>query len=137
MLTEEEEKEEECVKKEGRKTERFSVQRKGKKVDDTEMRGEKEEKVCRTSLNLEIPFILMPSLFLSRKLSGCLCCKQCHEYSLWVLRFVYIHSNTLPTIHVIHNTFFIVLCSVRMSGWIIFCQVEKYKKGVLIREGRM
>jgi hypothetical protein len=61
----EEEKEKECVKKEGRKTERFSVQRKRKNVDDTEMGGEKEEKECRTLLNLEIPLILMPSLFLS------------------------------------------------------------------------
>lgn len=52
-------------KKEGRKTERFSVQRKRKKVDDTEIGREKEEKECRTLLNLEIPFILIPSLFLS------------------------------------------------------------------------
>jgi hypothetical protein len=58
-------KKEECVKKERRKTERFSVQRKRKKVDDTEMGGLKEEKECRTLLNLEIFFILMSSLFLS------------------------------------------------------------------------
>jgi len=52
-------------KKERRETERFSVQRKRKKVDDIEIEGEKEEKECRTLLNLEIRFILMPSLFLS------------------------------------------------------------------------
>jgi hypothetical protein len=64
MLREEEEKEE-YVKKEGKKTERFSVQRKRKKIDDTEIGGEKEEKESRTLLNLDISFILMPSFFLS------------------------------------------------------------------------